>query len=63
MIYLSCWKINGPMGLASIRIDGGSPVVMDVWFNQTSGGLCYMFQVGKNLSSGKHTVRIELLLK
>jgi hypothetical protein len=61
VIYLSCWKIKGPMGKASITIDGGSPVVMDAWFDQTWGGYRYMLQVGKNLSSGKHTARVELL--
>jgi len=59
MIYASCWRMNGPMGKASICIDGGSPVVMDAWLDHT--GYRYMFQVEKNLSSGKHTVRIELL--
>lgn len=61
MIYLSCWRINGPMGKASISVDGGSPIVMDAWFDQTWGGYRYMLQIGKNLSSGKHIVRIELL--
>ncbi len=61
IIYLSCWKINGPMGKASITVDGGSPVVVDAWFDQTWGGYRYMLPVGKNLSSGKHTVRVELL--
>jgi len=61
VIYLSCWRINGPMGKASISVDGGSPVVMDAWFDQTWGGYRYMLQIGKNLSVGKHIVRIELL--
>ncbi|MBL7965830.1 MAG: SGNH/GDSL hydrolase family protein [Prolixibacteraceae bacterium] len=61
VIYLSCWRINGPMGKAGISVDGGTPVVMDAWFDQTWGGYRYMLPVGKNLLSGKHTVRIELL--
>jgi len=61
VIYLSCWRLNGPMGKASISVDGGPAVVMDAWFDQTWGGYRYMLPVGKNLSSGKHTVRIELL--
>lgn len=61
VIFLSCWKINGPMGKASVSVDGGSPVIIDAWFDQTWGGYRYMLPVGKDLSSGKHTVRIELL--
>ena len=60
-IYLSCWKIKGPMGKASVSIDGGIPVIVDAWFDQTWGGYRYMFQIGENLNPGKHIVRIELL--
>ena len=61
VIYLSCWRINGPMGKAVITVDGTNPVVMDAWFDQTWGGYRYMLPVGTNLAPGKHIVRIELL--
>lgn len=61
IIYLSCWKINGPMGKAKVTVDGGNPVEMDAWFDQTWGGYRYMLPVAKNLAPGKHTVRVELL--
>ena len=60
-IYLSCWRLNGPMGKASASVDGGSPVIMDAWFDQTWGGYRYMLEIGKNLTPGKHIVRIKLL--
>ena len=61
VIYLSCWRIKGAMGKAGITVDGGNPVIMDGWFDQTWGGYRYMLRVGENLKPGKHIVRIELL--
>ncbi len=61
VIFLSCWRINGPMGKAVITVDGTNPVIMDAWFDQTWGGYRYMLPVRKNLLSEKHIVRIELL--
>ncbi len=61
MIFLSYWKINGPMGKASVSVDGGTPVIIDAWFDQTWGGYRYMLPVGKDLPWGKHKVRVELL--
>lgn len=61
LIYLACWTVRGPMGKISASIDGGVPVIIDSWFNQTWGGYRQMVQIGKNLTSGKHIVRIELL--
>jgi lysophospholipase L1-like esterase len=60
-IYLSCWKINGPMGKIKVNVDGRNPVIVDAWFNETWGGMRYMVPIGENLRKGKHTVRIELL--
>lgn len=60
-IYLSCWTIQGPMGKVSAKVDGGEPVIIDAWFDQTWGGYRHMVRIGKNLPEGKHTVRIELL--
>jgi lysophospholipase L1-like esterase len=60
-IYLSFWKVNGPMGKAKIQIDKNEPVEMDAWFDQTWGGYRNMELIGNKLSPGKHLVRIELL--
>jgi len=61
LIYLSYWTIKGPMGKVSAKVDGGEPVIIDAWFDQTWGGYRNMVRIGKNLQEGKHTVRIELL--
>ena len=61
VIFLSCWRINGPMGKAVITVDGTNPVIMDAWFDQTWGGYRYMLPIRKNLLSEKHIVRIELM--
>ncbi len=60
-IYLSFWKINGPMGKAKITIDGQNPVIFDSWFDQTWGGYREMEPIARNLNQGKHLVKIELL--
>jgi len=60
-IFLSSWKIRGPVGKVSVSIDGGSAVIIDAWFDQTWGGYSYMVPIGKNLSPEKHKIRIELL--
>ncbi len=60
-IFLSCWKVNGPMGKVSVCVDGDSPVIIDAWFDQTWGGYRYMVPVAKGLLPGKHKVLIELL--
>lgn len=60
-LYLSCWRINGPMGKVSVSVDGGSATVIDAWFDLKWGGYRYTNTIGNNLSSGKHKVHIELL--
>lgn len=60
-IYFANWKINGAMGKAKITIDGGTPVIIDAWFNLTWGGYRDMVLLAKNLNAGSHTVRVELL--
>jgi len=61
IIFLQCWKINGPMGKARVTIDGVVPTDIDAWFEQTWGGYNLTKVVGENLAPGKHRVRIELL--
>lgn len=60
-LYLSFWKVNGPMGKARITIDGQHPVVFDSWFDQTWGGYREMEPIASNLNQGKHLVKIEIL--
>ena len=61
LIFLQCWKINGPMGIARVTIDGAVPADIDAWFEQTWGGYNLTKVVGENLAPGKHRIRIELL--
>jgi len=53
--------IKRAMGKAKFQVDGGAPVVLDGWFNQTWGGYRSTNLLAKELPPGKHTVRIELL--
>jgi len=53
--------IKRAMGKAKFQVDGGAPVVLDGWFNQTWGGYRSTNLLAKDLPPGKHTVRIELL--
>lgn len=61
VLFLQYWKINGPMGKAKVTVDGGNPVVVDAWFDQTWGGFNLTQQIAKGLPSGTHKVRVELL--
>lgn len=60
-IFLSFWRIRGPMGRTAVSIDGGPSAVQDAWFDQTWGGHRCMVQIGKDLKPGVHRVRVELL--
>jgi lysophospholipase L1-like esterase len=53
--------VKRAMGKASLRVDGGVPVVYDGWFNQTWGGYRSTNLFAKDLKPGKHTVRVQLL--
>jgi hypothetical protein len=61
VIYFSCWRKNGNAGKVSVTVDGANPIVVDSWFDQTTFSYRYMLRIANNLSSGNHTVRIELL--
>lgn len=61
VIYFSCWRTNGNAGKVNVTVDGVNPVVVDSWFDQTTFSYRYMLKIANNLSSGNHTVRIELL--
>lgn len=60
-LYLSFWKVNGPMGRVRVTVDGRNPIVFDAWFEETWGGYPHMERVGGILQQGQHILRIELL--
>jgi len=60
-IFISYWRIKGPMGMVSVSVDGGNPVKFDSFFEETWGGYRHMEQVAAGLAPGKHKVKIELL--
>ncbi len=60
-IFISFWRIKGPMGKAAVSVDGGKPVTLDAWFEQTWGGYRHMQQIAKGLKPGMHKVKVELL--
>ena len=54
---------DSPMGQASVQVDDRSPVLREGWFEQTWGGYRQTSLLARDLSPGKHKVRIELLPK
>jgi len=61
-ILLGYWVFDGPMGQASVTVDGVAyPDVLDGWFNQTWGGERGMTRVANSLASGTHQVHVDLL--
>ena len=54
-------RIMGPMGMAEASVDGGPPVKLDGWFDQTWGGYDACQFVARGLKPGKHTLTIRLL--
>jgi lysophospholipase L1-like esterase len=59
-LFLSYWRIRGPMGRAQIIIDGGQPSVQEAWFDQTWGGYRHMVRLPMG-GPGTHRLRLELL--
>jgi len=60
-LYLYFWRVKGPMGKASVSVDGAAPTDLEAWFDQTWGGYRQMQELGKELKPGPHRVRVELL--
>ncbi len=60
-VFLSYWRIQGPMGKASVSVDGGAPVKLDAWFEKTWGGYQHTQEIAKGLKPGSHKVKVELL--
>ena len=61
-VFLMDWHIRGPMGQAKVWVDERQPVLREAWFDQTWGGYRQTTLLARDLSPGKHRVRIELLL-
>lgn len=61
VIYDMHWRIKGPMGRAKVQVDNRPPVVQEAWFDQTWGGYRVTAELARDLSPGKHRVKVELL--
>jgi lysophospholipase L1-like esterase len=59
-ILVGYWQINGPMGQASVTVDGGAATILDGFFT-TSSGTHNMARVANGLADGPHQVQIQLL--
>lgn len=59
-LFLSYWRIRGPMGRARVTIDGGQASTQEAWFEQTWGGYRHMVRLPMG-GPGAHRVRLELL--
>ncbi len=55
------YRVMGPMGMAEVTVDGGPPVKLDGWFDQTWGGYDACQFVARGLKPGKHVLTIRLL--
>lgn len=60
-LLISFFRIRGDMGRASVQVDNLPPLTLEGWFDQTWGGYLVTQLLAKDLSSGKHRIRIELL--
>ncbi len=61
-ILLGYWVYNGPMGQASVTVDGvGMPVVLNGWIPAAGNGYRTFTRVANGLTAGPHQVHIDLL--
>ena len=61
VIYSMHFVVRKAMGKAKAQVDGGAPVTLNGWFDQTWGGYRCSTVLGKDLKPGPHRVRVELL--
>jgi lysophospholipase L1-like esterase len=61
VLYSMHFVIKKAMGKVKMQVDDAPPVLRDGWFNQTWGGYRSTQMLAKDLKSGPHRVRIELL--
>jgi len=62
-IRVVCYQVKGDMGTIIAQVDSLDPVEIDSWFDQDWGGYDSETIVGKDMSNGKHTLKIRLLEK
>ncbi|MBM3495404.1 MAG: SGNH/GDSL hydrolase family protein [Armatimonadetes bacterium] len=60
-LFLMDWHVRGPMGRASVRVDYAPARTMEAWFDQTWGGWRCTTEIARDLTPGKHRVRVEIL--
>lgn len=60
-VYLMFYRIKGPMGRATVSIDGGPEKTLEAWFAQTWGGYRVLELIGRDLSPGTHKVLVTVL--
>ncbi len=53
--------VRGPMGRVQVTLDGGTPTILEGWFDQTWGAYRQTREIVRGLTPGKHRVRFELL--
>jgi hypothetical protein len=61
IISVIFYRVRKDMGIADVRVDDGSAIKMDGWFDQTWGGYLVYQLVAKKLSQGKQKLQITLL--
>ena len=61
LLYAAYYRIRGAMGRAQATVDGGSPTVLEGWFDQTWGGYRHTIALAQDLPARVHRVRVELL--
>jgi len=55
------YRIKGRMGMAEAWVDNGEPVRMNGWFEADWGGYSAFQLVARDLTPGRHTLRVRLL--
>jgi lysophospholipase L1-like esterase len=55
------YRVRGGTGIAEASVDDKPPVRMDAWFEATWGGYSPLQLVARDLTPGKHRLRIKLL--
>lgn len=55
------FRIKGDTGIAEASVDDGPPIKMDAWFDQAWGGYTPLQLISRDLTPGKHRLKIRLL--
>ena len=60
-LFTMHFVMKKPFGRAAVRVDGGAPMTLEAWFDQTWGGYRQTKLLARDLAPGPHRVRLELL--